>query len=575
MKVALPSLMCPESGTPPERARSLRSSALRLLWPALLIPAASGAQTTGPSAGSEPRYSSGPQYSASMGSVTVGNEQLYRISLRPDIPLGRWGMAFDFELFIDESGNFSDKGWSFGNSTETLDTILRKIYYVRYGKPRDPLFFKVGALDRVTLGYGLIMDRYRNTLHYPGIKKAGVQFQTRDWPGGVSIEGVINNLQDFQQGGALIGARAAREVVQNLDVGFTFVIDLDQYSGLLDRDDDGYPDAVDAFPKDATAALDNDGDGAPDQLDIDDDNDGVLDIDEDSDLPGGAIPVLEGLEQTYPDSFMVDRDVSRKKPFNKDKVGRDRFSIVGLDAGYPIVEASRFDLLLYGQIAAMLDDDDALSDADAEEQGVVSGNSKAEGFGLVAPGLWLRAGPIDSRLEFRHFRDDFDSGYFDNLYELDRARIDLATGKATPKDSQLRRGQALSGGFGRLQTDIYRVLDAYADYQHLVGSRQPKRQLHAAARLSPELLRTIPRISRAELFFQKNNIGTRLNQEGTPGSRDGFFEPTEDTFYGYLLGTQMSGGVSAVVETRFMFERSADGTLERRKVMTIETVFKF
>ena len=555
--------------------RTFRSWAIPLLCPAFLIPAASGAQMIGPSGGSEPRYSSGPQYSASMGSVTVGNEQLYRISLRPDIPLGKWGLAFDLELFIDEKGNFSDKGWSFGNSSETLDSILRKIYYVRYGQPEDFLFFKMGALDRVTLGYGLIMDRYRNTLQYPGIKKTGVRFQTRSWPGGVSIEGMINNLQDFQQGGALIGARAARDAVEKLEVGLTFVIDLDQYSGLLDHDDDGYPDAVDAFPKDAAAAFDNDGDGVTDQLDIDDDNDGLLDIDEEGGLPSGAIPVLEELERSYPDSFMVDREVSRKRPFNKDRVGGDRFAIVGFDASYPIVEHGRFDLLLYGQIAAMLDDDDALSDAEAEEQGVVAGNRKAGGLGLTVPGLWWRAGPVDGRLEFRHFRNDFDSGYFDNLYELDRARIDLATGKATPKDSQLRRGQSLSGGFGRLQTDIYRVLDAYVDYQHLVGSQQPKRQLHLAARLSPELLRMIPRISRAQVFFQKNNIGARPDQEGTPGSRDGFFEPTEDTFYGYLLGMKMSGGVSAVMETRFTFERSADGTLDRRKVMTMETVFKF
>ena len=567
--------MSPEPDARAAWTRPLRSSAFRLLCQVLLIPAASWSQMIGPGTGSQPRYSSGPQYSASMGSVTVGNEQLYRISLRPDIPLGKWGLAFDLELFIDEKGNFSDKGWSFGSSSETLDSILRKIYYVRYGQPEDYLFFKIGALDRVTLGYGLIMDRYRNTLQYPGIKKTGVRFQTRSWPGGVSIEGMVNNIQDFQQGGALIGARAARDVVEKLEVGLTFVVDLDQYSGLHDRDGDGYPDAVDAFPKDAVEALDNDGDGVPDQLDIDDDNDGVLDIDEESGLPGGAIPVLEELERSYPDSFMVDRDVSRKRPFHKDRVGGDRFTIVGLDAGYSIFEHGRFDLLLYGQIAAMLDDDDALSDAEAEEQGVVAGNRKAAGVGLTVPGLWLRAGPVDGRLEFRHFREDFDSSYFDNLYELDRARIDLATGKATPKDSQLRRGQSLSGGFGRLQTDIYRVLDAYVDYQHLVGAGHPKRQLHLAARLSPELLRMIPRISRAQVFFQKNNIGARLDQEGTPGSRDGFFEPTEDTFYGYLLGMKMSGGVSAVTETRFMFERSADGTLERRKVMTIETVFKF
>ena len=57
------------------------------------------------------------------------------------------------------------------------DSILRKIYYVRYGRPNDAVYVKIGALDNVTLGYGLIMDTYRNTLHYPGIKKTGLQFR--------------------------------------------------------------------------------------------------------------------------------------------------------------------------------------------------------------------------------------------------------------------------------------------------------------------------------------------------------------------------------------------------------------
>ena len=526
--------------------------------------------------GSDTRYGVGPQYSASMGSVTVRDQQLYRLSLRPDIPLGKWGVAFDFELFVDESGDFSDKGWAFGSSGETLDTILRKIYYVRYGKPKEPLFVRVGALDRVTLGYGLIMNGYRNTLQYPGVKKTGIQFQMREMgPGGMSIEGVVNNLQDLDEGGALIGARASRQVGDKLEIGLTFVVDLDQYSGLFDRDDDGYPDAVDAFPDEKGLALDNDGDGVPDERDGDDDNDGILDIDRHSGLPVGVIDVLVDLESSYRDSFAVDRLVSRKSPFNKDRVGRDRFGIVGLDAGYPLVKGGRFDLLLYGQVAAMLDDEDALSDADADAQGVVAGNRKAEGFGIMAPGLWLVTAPFEGRLEYRYFQDDFDSGYFDNLYELDRARLDVSSGRASAKDAQLRRGESVSGVYGRLQSDFYGMIDAYADYQHLTGSKEPKRQLHAAASVSPQLLENIPRVARAEAYYQKNNIGARPDENGTRDSKDGFFENTEDTFYGYRIGAQMAGGVSVEWDTRFLFERTADGTLERGKVMTIETVFDF
>jgi hypothetical protein len=65
---------------------------------------------------------------------------------------------------------------------------------------------------------------------------------------------------------------------------------------FADTDDDGVPDNIDAFPNDPAASIDTDGDGMPDgwnegcnetcitesvlTLDLDDDNDGVLDIDD-------------------------------------------------------------------------------------------------------------------------------------------------------------------------------------------------------------------------------------------------------------------------------------------------------
>ena len=79
----------------------------------------------------------------------------------------------------------------------------------------------------------------------------------------------------------------------------------------------------------------------------------------------------------------------------------------------------------------------------------------------------------------------------------------------------------------------------------------------------------------AQAYYQKNNIGARLNQDGDPGSEDDFFESTEDTFYGYLLGLEMAGGVSVRWDTRYMFSRDSGGELDRDKIMTIETVFSF
>ena len=519
-------------------------------------------------------YPMAPSYIGSMGSVTVGQEQFYRMSFRPDVPIGKWGVALDLELFIEGNGNISTRGWEFGSGTETFDSLLRKIYYVRYGRSDDPVFFKVGALDRVTLGYGLIMADYRNTLQYPGVKKTGLQFRLEEIGGSsFGIEGILNNVQDFQEGGALLGARAFGQIGGKLELGLTYVTDLDQYSGLRDGDDDGVPDEVDAFPDNANRALDNDGDGVPDELDSDDDNDGVIDVDVLSGFNTEISSALFGLNADFGDAFPVDQRVNRRKPFNKDQVGRDTFSILGLDLGYPLAQNKTLALKLYGQLALLLDDEDALSDFDAQQQGVFPGNRKAEGFGIAAPGLWLDVGPLNGQIEFRHFRDDFDARYFDEIYELDRARLDLASGRARSKDAHLIRGADLNGVFGRLGAELGQYLDASASYQYLTGQDDPKQQLIGYAALSSKLLEQIPRFTRASAYYQKNNIGTSLNANGD--DKDGFLESTEDTFYGYEIGLEMAGGAAVLWDTRFVFERGADQRLVRRKIMTIETVFHF
>lgn len=515
-----------------------------------------------------------PSYSASMGSVTVGDQQLYRLSLRPDIPIGNWGVALDVELFIDSQGGISKRGWDLGTSTKATDTFLRKLYYVRYGKPEDATFVKVGALDQVTLGYGLIMDGYRNTLQYPGIKKTGLYFHRRDLGAmKLGIEGVVNNFQDFQEGSALMGARVSAKATDRLEIGLTYVVDLDQYGGLVDGDGDGYPDAVDAFPGDKGRALDNDSDGVADAQDSDDNNNGAFDADPNSGLPAGLLGDLTELNRDYGDAvFPLDRVVSRKRPFNKDQVGGDFFSILGFDAAYPLVSSSQLGVKLYGQMAVLIDNEDGLTPAEADSQGVQPGNGKATGFGLAAPGVLVNMGPFKGQLEFRHFQKDFDSNYFDNLYELDRARLDVASGKAQSKDARLTRGETLTGVFGKAGTNLYGLVDASADYQYLTGADDPKQQIHASASLSGRLLSSIPRLRQAQAYYQKNNIGVYLDEKG---EKDGFFDPTPDTFYGYLLGLEVNSGVALCWDTRFLYRRTAAGALERQKVMTIETVFTF
>ena len=516
------------------------------------------------------RYESGSGHSASVGSVTVQDRQLYRLALRPQVPLGPAAMVLDVELFIGDDGSFQSLGWSFATPAETFDSLLRKIYYVRYGGPRDPAFVRIGALDRVTFGYGLIMDRYRNTLEYPGVKRTGAVFHFEGLAGNrFGLQGMVNNVQDFQQGGAVLGTRLFTYVAERVELGATYVLDIDQYAGLLDRDGDGYPDAVDAFPGDDVAARDNDGDGVPDDRDIDDDNDGLLDIDAPE-----LRRVRAGLEALEEDGLRLDRDVQRTNPFDKHGADPDRFGIFGLDAGYHWKQSPQLDLTFYGQVGILHDDDDELTLRDARLQGVTSANRRATGLGIAAPGLMVRTGTFEGRIEYRYFLEDFEASYFDNLYDLDRARLDLLTGRAAPKDAGLNRAESLNGFYGWVSSDLFGLAKGSADYEHLLGENASKRRFHGSVNLSPIVMKSVPRLSRLALHYQKNHIGRRLDGDGTPGSADAFLESTEDTFYGYEIGFDLDGA-AVYVDTHFLFERDADGRIRRRKISAIETLLRF
>lgn len=472
-----------------------------------------------------------------MGSATVDGEQYYRITMRPEIPVGNWGVALDIELFITPDGGISSRGWQFGSATRAVDSFLRKIYYVRYGHPRDPLYVRVGALDDVTLGYGLIMDGYSNAMEYPGVKKTGVVLNMENVAGsGLNLQGMINHVQDFQAGGALVGLRAWRRAVGRIELGATGVIDLNQYSGV----------------------------------------DEVVYHDPTRDMPESLIQQLRELSEEYPDDPRFEELLTRREIFNRDKVDAHRFGMVGLDAAYPLINGRRLSLRLYGQWAMLLDDSPTLTEREADSLGVAPGITKAEGWGIGAPGLWWEMGSIRAQLEFRHFVDDFNSGYFDRMYELDRARLDRSTGRIRTKSATLThpdRARTQSGVYGKLTGELWGLLRTTGSYQYLTGGDDPNQQLTAEVRVTDRILRDIPRLDDARAYYRKTNIGIGLSQDGT--DTDGFFEPTEDTYYGYAVQMRMVGDLAIVWDTRYVFDRDAEQQRQRRRNLSIETVFRF
>ena len=490
--------------------------------------------------------------SIAFGSTTVDGEQWQRIAFRPEIPIGKFAVALDFELFFNSEGGLSNRGWEFGSSSEIANTLYRKIYYIRYGKPGDPLYARVGALDDVTIGFGMLMSGYRNTLDYPGEKNLGLQFQSDT--NGLRIEGMLSNFRDMGTGGPVVGLRVAKPLAGRFEIGASVVYDIDQYGGLADGDGDGVPDAIDRFPDDSEIAADSDRDGIPDGEDRDADGDGKIDVDF-----GGT--VLSAERRDSIDNIMVNAGLEpfhwdtdgtfRQRLFNKDDVGRDPYGMFALDAAFRIIDQAGLKLTAYGQIGTSLDDDDA---------------NRATGYGIAAPGIRLALGPLTGRIEYRHIEGEFQPEYFDDLYDHTRAVADFKTGTVSTKDASLD-SMTLDGVFGDIGINLGTFARVSGQYQYLHGTESNQR-LRGVAGLDQGVMQFVPKLSRLEAFYSKDNIG-RYDE--------GFFEPTVDMMYGYNVGFEMGGGVEIIWSTRWLHEPVGGdlSDVEATKQITFQTVISF
>ena len=109
------------------------------------------------------------------GAVTIDGKIWNQIALRPVIPIGKISVALDIVFYIDQDGNVHDDEWDFSSGEKSKNSIIDKVYYIRYGKRWDPLFFQIGALDHVTIGHGILVNGYSNTMLYPQVRKVGME----------------------------------------------------------------------------------------------------------------------------------------------------------------------------------------------------------------------------------------------------------------------------------------------------------------------------------------------------------------------------------------------------------------
>jgi len=489
-----------------------------------------------------------------VGSVTIDGQVWNQIAMRPVIPIGKWGVALDLVIYFDAEGNIHADEWDFSSSNAIKNTLIDKIYYIRYGFPGDPLYGKVGALDRVDLGYGILVSDYSNTMLYPQVRKTGLHFEYNSKS--LNVEGFAN---DFKENIGLFGARVTSRKILGLPIGFSIVTDRNQYLGLKDSDGDGRPNVVDDFPNDKSWWIDTDGDGIADNdpLEWDIDGDGITDT-LDSNIPGWNGEVIA-----------LDSEIARKgNPLNLSE-DSDGIMAIAVDVGYPLVTQDKFSMSLYAQMAQMI----------GETVHPQSGKSLSLGMGLVPFGILSRFGPARFIFEYRMMPEGrFEFNYWNRLYEIERVsfssgennQINLKT-----KESRLGRFGKQKGYYARMILNVGPLLEASASYHDMLGQIWSKSEQdfvddkNQTFLASLKLKKAISKIQHARAFYQQRNVPNPFK-----------FDYTESTILGYQLGISFGQGLVLNYTFRRSFrDMNGDGRIsgdyETIDITSIETSFSF
>ncbi len=98
-----------------------------------------------------------------LGITWIDGQPHTTFTLTPEFSLGGFiGIGLQLQLLYDNNNNFKIRN----DEYEDGAGILRVIRYIRFGQKYGDYYFRIGALDRTTLGNGFLMWNYNNESNY-------------------------------------------------------------------------------------------------------------------------------------------------------------------------------------------------------------------------------------------------------------------------------------------------------------------------------------------------------------------------------------------------------------------------
>ena len=407
--------------------------------------------------------SSGPfNMGGGVGTVMLGEKTYTQIRLMPEITFGKFGLGLDVDLMIDSNGNVRTEDW------DSFEDYVNKIYYLRYGHRGDAFYGRLGGFKSYTLGHGLVMKDYSNMLRYPEYKQIGIQLGGKLPVAGMTAEMFTSNaVKNEILGGRLTIkplSKTSIPLLNDLVLGGTVAHDRNQIKGLLDSDDDNYPDYFDDYPFN---------DEWHDEVDYK-----KYDFWEGVYFEFNPYSTIENFEAWFDTSSTID-DL-RNSPFSE--LGEDAITVFGIDYEFPLIQTPLFMLSHYGETAKIID----------------------HKMGFIFPGFYSKFLIFHMNLEYRIYQDDFMPAFFDQLYDEQRAVVYTDIDSVLTKESLLENMTKSHGWYGALTTNILNFLFITVAYEDMYDENENNsRSLWGKVNFDTKY---IPKLTKAEIGYTQTGF---------------------------------------------------------------------
>ena len=166
------------------------------------------------------------------GIADIANVKYNKVGLYPRYHSENFKIKLNLDAYLGPRNNL--------NEIDDFVDVLNYLSYLQVSNSANDFIFQMGSIHGLTFGHGNILKEYSNMLDYPRNKKIGAYLFWRTNNRDISLDIFTSSIKEFTRGGGLFGLHASLFVSEYfpLTVGFSYVQDLNQFSGLEDFIDD-------------------------------------------------------------------------------------------------------------------------------------------------------------------------------------------------------------------------------------------------------------------------------------------------------------------------------------------------